>query len=330
MPYITKISEDLIQLGINLAIFVTVFTLFMTLLTFFVASYCVYVSTLSRNKKGKWDRKPSSDEPDHLRMDEMGLAWHHANKDCMQPVHIVNDGLNLYGEYYDFASDRCVIILPGRSESLRYSYYFAPPYMENGYNVLVIDPRSHGYSDGIYNTVGFEESKDTLAWAKFLNEKYGITQIVLHGICVGAAAGILAVTDNDCPDYVCGIVTEGMFANFNEIMKTHLIDRKKPTLGMLQLINMWMVRYTNHDMNYGPIDVIGRLEKPILMMHSKKDIFSLPEHAEKMYNMCPVKEKKFVWFEEGGHSMLRITDTELYDTSIKEFLSVNFPREIAC
>ena len=34
----------------------------------------------------------------------------------------------LIGEYFDFGKDRCVIILPGRCESLMYSYYFAPPY----------------------------------------------------------------------------------------------------------------------------------------------------------------------------------------------------------
>ena len=56
-------------------------------------------------------------------------------------VHIVNEGFNLYGEYFDLGFDRAVIIVPGRMESLLYSYYFARPYQEKGFNVFVFDQR---------------------------------------------------------------------------------------------------------------------------------------------------------------------------------------------
>ena len=36
------------------------------------------------------------------------------------------------------------------------------------------------------------------------------------------------------------------------------------------------------------------------------------------------KNKKLVYFEKGGHSLLRITDMNLYDGSIGEFLNTYF------
>ena len=290
-------------------------------LTLFVASKCVYNSTLRRTDSEKWGRAPSApDDPPSMEMDAMGMEWAEANRHAMKEVHTVRDGVNLYGEYYDFGHKRAVMILSGRTESLRYGYYFAIPYAGAGWNVLVVDPRAHGKSDGEFNTVGFEESLDDIAWIKHLRDCHGVRQVVFHGICIGAAGGMLALTNPDCPDTVCGIVTEGMFPNFGESMKNHLIERNKPVKTFYPFINMWMKHYTGHSMSYGPINVIHKLQVPLLMLHSKEDIYSTPAYAQKLYDLSGAPEKRLVWFEHGRHSMLRITDTELYDTSVTEFV----------
>ncbi len=295
--------------------------LFMWVLSYFVASYLVYVKTLKRRSKDDWGRTISdTNDPELKEMYDLGYAWHDANISYKKDVHIVNNGLNLYGEYYDFGSDRCVMILSGRTESLVYGYYFAIPYANNGCNVLVMDPRGHGFSDGEYNTTGFEESKDDIAWVKFLQEEFNIRSVIFHGICIGAAGGMYALTSGECPDCVEAIVTEGMFANFYESMKNHLIERKKPTFIMTDLINAWMKRYTGHSMKFGPIDVIQKLDRPLLMLHSKEDLYSVEEYAQKLYDKAGCENKKIVWFDHGRHSMLRITDTERYDSAITDFL----------
>jgi fermentation-respiration switch protein FrsA (DUF1100 family) len=287
----------------------------------FYASYCIYNSTLVRKNKDMWGRQRSSDDPLSVKMDEEGLRWQAEHARYKKDVHITRDGMNLYGEYYDMGYDKAVIILSGRTESLRYGYFFATPYSSFGCNVLVIDPRSHGLSDGKYNTVGFEEGPDALQWAKFLLAEYQLTGIVFHGICIGAAGGMYAITSPDCPAQVKGIVTEGMFANFGESMKNHLIERKKLMWPVMQCIDFWMKHYTGHSMTRGPIDFIDKLEKPLLMIQSKKDKYSTVTNAKKLYELCPSREKKLVLYETGDHSMLRITDTRTYDTEIQAFLS---------
>ena len=290
-------------------------------LTLFVASKCVYNSTLRRTDPEKWGRAPSApDDPPSMDMDAMGMEWAEANRAAMKEVRVTRDGVELFGEYYDFGHGRAVMILSGRTESLRYGYYFAIPYAKAGWNILVVDPRAHGKSGGEFNTVGFEESLDDIVWVKHLRDDHGVRQVVFHGICIGAAGGMLALTNPDCPDTVCGIVTEGMFPNFGESMKNHLIERKKPVKTFYPFIDMWMKHYTGHSMSYGPLNVIHKLKVPLLMLHSREDTYSTPAYAQRLFDAAGTREKRLVWFAHGRHSMLRITDTELYDTSVTDFV----------
>ena len=87
------------------------------------------------------------------------------------------------------------------------------------------------------------------------------------------------------------------------------------------MVNVWMKKYTGHSLKYGPIDVVDKLDKPFLMLHSKEDLYSSPELAVKVHERAGSKHKKLIWFDHGKHSFLRITDTEKYDRSIAEFVA---------
>ena len=296
--------------------------LLMWIVSYFVASHVAYTRTLRKKDKSTWGREDIEHIADYQRpMYAAGAAWAQDNAARKIDVHIVRDGLNLYGEYYDFGGERCAVILSGRTESLRYGYYFAIPYAENGCNVLVIDQRAHGLSDGMFNTVGFEESRDAVAWLKYMRDEFNIKSFVLHGICIGAATGMFALNNDECPDCVDGIVTEGMFSRFSESVKNHMIEQKRPVFITLGLMDKWMIHYTGHSMKYGPLDIISGIDTPLLMLHSREDIYSTPEYAKKLYDASGAVTKRLVWFEHGRHSMLRPTDTELYDRSIAQFLS---------
>ena len=296
--------------------------LLLWIVSFFVASYLVYVRTLRKGNDQTWTREmPADIDPEQIPMYQAGQAWSVQNQAYKTDVHIVRDGLNLYGEYYDFGKKRCAMILSGRTESLKYGYYFAIPYAESDCNILVVDPRGHGLSDGEFNTVGFEESQDDIAWINYIRETYGIESFILHGICIGAAGGMFALNAPNCPDCIDGIVTEGMFPNFRESVKNHMIERRKSTFITLDLIDCWMKHYTGHSMKRGPLDIIHNIQTPLLMLHSKEDLYSTPAYAEKLFAASGATQKKLVWFEHGRHSMLRSTDTMLYDTSIKNFIA---------
>lgn len=283
----------------------------------------VYKEQLVRTSPDKWGRSCSfPDDAEQVQMWNDGIAWMEANKEKITEVEIENDGFHLVGQYFDFGAKRCVLILPGRCESLVYSYYFAPPYEKAGFNVLVIDTRCHGMSDGTYNTIGVQESKDVLAWAKLLHDRFQNQEIYFHGICIGTASGLFALSAPNCPEYLKGLVTEGCYISFSETFKRHMMALNRPLFPVLQLVMREIYRHTGTNVYKSkPISAIRKIRPDcrILFLYGEKDIFSIPEKSRKLYAACVSQDKKLVWFEKGGHSHLRINNTEKYDQAIIDF-----------
>ena len=125
-----------------------IFSVFFT----FLVAYKVYSKTLMRDNNSHWGREQCSEpgNPAFETMWKRGLVWAKKDKSFIKELTIQSDdGLKLVGEWFDYGFDKTVIILPGRRETLVYSYYYAQPYKELGINVLVIDQRAHGLSEGI-------------------------------------------------------------------------------------------------------------------------------------------------------------------------------------
>lgn len=304
--------------GVILLIFVAVHLVLLYPLLWLTA-FIIYRCTLVRNTKAMWSRTSMHDDPLSLQMVADGRVWMEENIDCKHDVHIVNDGLRLCGEYYDFGFDRAVIFIPGRTDSLTYSYYYAMPYRSLGYNVLCIDQRGHGESEGKYVTLGHAEHRDVLAWARHLHDERGVRSILLHGVCIGSACGLYAMISPECPDYLIGLVADGMYRDFYESYYLHMKELKKPTF-IAGMINACMKRCTGYDFKSGPGDVIHTYRGPLLMLHGTADKYSLPARTTVLFDRCPSEHKKLVWFEGGEHSKLRVVYTEQYDAALTEFL----------
>lgn len=282
----------------------------------------VYNEQLVRTSPEKWGRVCSAPEnEEQLAMWNSGVRWADENRAYCNEVMIENDGYRLYGEYFDFGGKNCVIILPGRCESLIYSYYFAPPYKKAGFNVLVIDTRAHGKSDGKYNTIGIDESRDVAAWAKYVCKKFGNEKVYIHGICIGTAAGLIAMAKKDCPDCIKGLITEGCFVSFRETFKRHMMYDNRPLFPVLDTVMLLIKKHTGANVYKDkPIKAIRKVHQRVLFLYGEKDVFSIPKKSIQLYNACASVDKKLVWFEKGGHSHLRINNTEKYDNAIIEFL----------
>lgn len=283
----------------------------------------VYKEQLVRTSPDKWERVCSAPQNEEQQaMWDAGCAWAEENKDKMQEVETENDGLHLVGEFYrNGDSKRCALILPGRCECLKYSYYFAPPYMQAGMNVLVIDIRAHGRSDGTHNTIGKKESGDVIAWMRLLIEQFGIEEIYLHTICIGSAAGLAALTRPDCPKEAKGIITEGCFVSFRETFKEHMIADKRPLFPVLDLVMLQIKKHCGTNVyTFKPMKLVKKLSGRALFLFGEQDIFSRPPKSRKLFAACTASDKQIEWFAKGGHSHLRINNTEQYDAAVVKFV----------
>lgn len=309
----------LIILGVLAAIIVPLYFVYRYI---YKITWRVVDEQLVRTSPDKWARDCScATNEEHVRMFEEGIAWGDKYRSYAVEEQIKNDGLKLCGEYFDFGNDKCAVILQGRAESLLYSYYFAEPYRAMGFNILVIDTRGHGESEGYFNGCGITESRDVTAWVKHIEKKYNIHIFVLHGICIGSASVFLASVKKDFPESVKALVAEGTFHSFYESFKEHLKELKKPVYPVVwQMRKICKKRFNIDVKKEAPIEVADRFTLPLLLMSGKCDLYSLPEKCKTLFDKCASETKRLVTFEKGAHSHLRINAVEKYDNTIKNFL----------
>ena len=287
-----------------------------------LVGYIIYRILFVKTSPEKWSRSVSWDDAELQQMFDEGKKWGEENDKYRKTLSITNDKLKLVAEFFDFGFDRSVIIIPGRMESGTYSYYFSNAYKEAGFNVLAIDNRGHGLSEGKYNTLGLKEYKDLLAWSKYIHDECGQKKIIFHGLCIGSAAGLYASIDKNTPEYIGGLIAEGMYINFNESLNNHLIERHKPIFPFSQFIMFFMTLSAGgkSPKKYGPINLIDKMDKPMLFIYSKEDTYSVPKYGQLLFDKCGSDKKRLVWFDHGVHSHVRIHAPEKYDETIKEFI----------
>lgn len=295
--------------------------IFSIFFTFYVAKQ-VYLHTLVRRTKDEWGRVCSApDNEEQVLMWDEGLKWGKQNKDKMIEVSIKSeDGLTLVGEFFDFRHQKTAVILSGRCECLWYGYYYALPYQEAGYNILVIDSRGHGNSEGKYSTAGILEGKDASLWMKMLNEKYHQKTFVLHCICIGGSTGLIAAKTPFGKEHVTKIVLDGGFISFKESYKRHYLAKGHALFPVYYEVWYWFKHYTGVSVKESyPLKFINEVNVPILFIYSKKDIFSLPEKGQMLIDAYK-GEKVVKWFDEGNHSHVRVKNMKEYDETIINFV----------
>ena len=301
------------------------FGLILPLLIGYVMSWFVtkglYFGWFVRTNPHKYPREtPSCAEESQVKMFYEGLAFRDQEKAYLSEVSITNDGLALTGQYLDYGAKRSVIIIPGRSETSSYSFYFAPLYKNKGYNVLLIDARATGLSEGKFLTAGIKESDDLLAWANYLHTEKGQDSVVFHGICIGAATALIALAKPNLPRYLKGAVAEGSFKNFKRMFKYHVKTSHHPSISVSFELPFYFKHYAQVDiLKDSPENLVKQVRLPVCFIHGKEDIFVPYQDGEELYANCGAKEKEMHVIEHGEHSKLRYYSKAEYDALVLSF-----------
>lgn len=305
--------------------FIVLGLIFSVFFTFLIA-YIVYSKTLMRGKSGSWGREHCS-EPGCIPLETMwvrGLEWKKTTESYIKELEIKSkDGLRLVGEWFDYGFDKTVIILPGRRETLVYSYYYAKPYKDAGVNVLVIDQRAHGFSEGKYSTCGIKEAEDVSLWMKYLHDELKQKEIFIHGICVGTCCTSMVVAKYK-PDYLKAIILDSMFISYKEIYKNHYLESGHKLFPVFYEIWIWFRLLTKCNINVSnPEKYMSSFDLPVMFIWGTKDVYCLPEKSKILYEKCASKQKEIEWFEGAEHSRVRLYDEERYDSLVSDFLTRN-------
>ncbi len=96
----------------------------------------------------------------------------------------------------------------------------------DGYNILAIDNRGCGKSEGKYTTLGWSEHYDLISWVNYLTNVDPASKIALFGVSIGANAIMNAVGDYLPNNVVCA-VEEGGFSDMKEVLRQGITKAMK-------------------------------------------------------------------------------------------------------
>lgn len=232
------------------------------------------------------------------------------------------DGLKLFGRYYHNADGAPVHLLVHgyRGNAIRDFCGGCKIAMDAGYNVLLIDQRSHGKSEGKTICFGVKEKYDVQSWVNYLVDRFGKdVKIVLEGVSMGAATVLEALALN-LPDNVKGVVADCGYTSSTEIIAKVCKGMRYPVKITMPFIKLGAFLFGRFKLEGGAVSAVSKAKIPVFIVHGEEDDFVPCEMARRIYEAC-ASEKYILTVPNATHGLSYIVDTKLYVTSVMEFMS---------
>ena len=196
----------------------------------------------------------------------------------------------------------------------------AQAYLKSGYNVLLVNHRNHGPSDGKY--VGFAtlDRLDALKWLALIDELVPGGEIFITGVSMGGATA-MQCADLDLPKSVKGIIEDCGFTNCEE----EFAWRAKKVAGFapkltLKGIGLYMKIFAGYGLKDScSLKSCQNAKVPMMFIHGNVDKVVPYEMGIACYEAC-VTEKEFVEFDNCEHAQAFYHDSELYINAVNRFI----------
>ncbi len=277
-----------------------------------VIGACIYHTIFARKGKIKRaiERKKNSQE-------EIDFWSKHDFKDVMITSF---DGLKLRGKFLNNGSQCVAFLVHGYGGNYVDMAKYADIFLKRGLDVLAVDNRAHGTSEGDYVGMGWIDRLDVIKWCEFLSQEKPYSKVLLFGQSMGASAVCMASCEKlDC--HVVGIIEDCGFDNtFKEV--SYIYQKGKlHTKFFLNLFTSYANRKNGYDMRQA--DAIRQLKKtslPILIIHGSDDDFVPTEMAYNIYNNLDERRRNLYIASGAKHTESYDVDKKKYIKAINKFL----------
>lgn len=232
-----------------------------------------------------------------------------------------HDGLRLTGKYYHVQDGAPLQIqMHGYHGSGARDFCGGTKLARNsGHNVLVVDERSHGDSDGHTITLGIKERYDCLDWITYANTRFGSdTKILLVGLSMGAAT-VLMTSELELPSNVVGIIADCPYSSPKEIVQRVAKGMHFPPNLAYPFIRLGALIFGHFNIEESDaVSAVKNAKVPILLIHGEADSFVPCEMSRRIYEAC-ASPKMLEVFPDAEHGMSYMSDIPRYRQVIKDF-----------
>lgn len=213
----------------------------------------------------------------------------------------VIDNEKIHAWYFPAAtgSAKTVLFYHGNAGNISHRVLTAKLLLELGVNVLLIDYRGYGRSDGEPTEANiYADAQTAYDWLREQKQRQP-AEIFLFGRSLGGAVAVEIGATNECG----GVIVESSFTSIVEMGR-----RVYPYLPVSLL-----VRYP-----FDSISKISRIQSPVLVTHSPEDEMIPYEMGQQLYQAAS-GDRTFVVLS-GGHNDQSYFDNVNYRNSLREIL----------
>ncbi len=230
------------------------------------------------------------------------------------------DKLNLFGFYKSKGNDKLAILAHGYGADHKEMANYAKYFESRGYDILAIDHRCHGKSEGNDLTMGVKESQDLLLWINKVLEINPRYKIVLFGHSMGASTVCLTVGKN-IPSNVILAIEDCGYSNADDQFKFVYLKRKIHPKLMYKIFYNYTKK--TYGFNFKDADAVAGLKKskiPILFIHGDQDNFVPTEMVYKLFDAVSEEKRDIYIAENAGHVASYSINRKKYEQKVDKFL----------
>ena len=188
-----------------------------------------------------------------------------------------------------------------------------------GHNLLLVDQRAHGESEGRTITFGAKERLDCLSWIRWANERFDCPEIAIFGVSMGAGTVLLA-TALDLPDNVLCAVADCSYSRAEDVIAA-VGGRMRVPVGLTRLLARGAARvFGGFRLRHADaVEALRHARVPVLLLHGEEDKLVPCAMSAELEQSCASPVKRYT-FPGAGHGLSYLVDTARYTAAVEDFL----------
>ncbi len=235
---------------------------------------------------------------------------------------VSKDNLTLVGYLYrnTAVTAKTVICVHGyHSDGIADFASVALEYLKRGFNVLLVNNRASGPSQGDFASFGVLEREDSKLWVDLISRMFNGGNIILQGCSMGAAT-VCMMADMDLPENVRLIVSDCSFADIGDQFRYTLANLMRvPVWPAFNMLNSEFKKHFGCDFEeYSPLKSVAHAKTAVFFVHGKLDRYVPVENAQKLYDACS-SDKHLLIVDKAGHAAAHMYGAPGYYDEILAF-----------